>query len=526
MAAPGLTRQITRSFGAGMHRAGAPELIPLTGVHQATNCLLDKHGAIFKRGGTSWRSAVMPGSSLITWVWDGTLAGGGQQTLVNNGVNLYRANGIGPAEGFTEIAGVGAVTGRPAVYKGIMYLPGGKTYNGTAVGTEAKGAEYYAIVANRLVAASNTTVWVSKIGEPGTYEANEYIEVPGGVKIIGLEPGRDSLLIFTTGGVWILSNLAVKLTDASGNPQWKLDRYSGDLVLWQDRGIAGWQGSVIVPGTDAIYLINRGVTSELPQGFQRISDPIRELYREYVKRGYFLGGACVYENHYLLPVLYNTALGIPSFYDVLVCRLDLSHPRDELGDPAAIGVWTHLRGAGAQVWAFAVRVPPGAGRSPELIGGGWSPNRLQTCNYFNPGPTSTTDADTSVPEWQLETRAYSTGQVDQNLVARLRVDYLMWAPEGVTPPQISAQSAHESPEPETAPAWGEVTWGTFSWSAPGVAWASLPGTAPTSRDGQIAKSWRLREKCRYIRFRLFCQTPTAQLQIKSIEVFTRQGGRP
>jgi hypothetical protein len=76
---PAIIRQ--DNFGAGMFMSRTPELIPANGVFDASNCLVDDTGGLYKRGGSTYFTGTgWPGSSQVIWVWDGTLTGG-QRTL-------------------------------------------------------------------------------------------------------------------------------------------------------------------------------------------------------------------------------------------------------------------------------------------------------------------------------------------------------------------------------------------------------------------------------------------------------------
>src|SRR5215831_1666233 len=412
----GLTRTTQQQFGGGTYRNGALELIPPNGCFDISNGLLNLAGDVFRRGGSTYRSNAPFGSGL-RWIWDGWLATSGHTTLIASTTEYGKLEGSGAVTALGH--GGQSSPGKAVAYKGVLYLPGGQTYDGTTWGTAAKVAPYYAVVANRLLAASNDTVWFSHIStagvpEPAKYEPNDFHTIPGGVQILGIEGGRDSCIVFTTGGVWVISNMAMNLVDATGNVQQRLDRFSGDLVLWGAQGIAAWQGNLIVPGTDAVWLINRGVSSEVPKSFSRIGDPIHSLYEEYVRSSYVPGGACVHESNYLLPVL-----GYGTVVDLLACRLDIPHPAGQ-----GQGAWSRLAGSGAKVPALVSRVSDQTAREPELLGVEHEGNRrVLTLNYYLPTAVNHRDADGTVPPFSLETRGYATGQLDVNLVARLRIGY-------------------------------------------------------------------------------------------------------
>ena len=500
-------------FSGGMVRSGDPAVMPANAFYDGQNALLDRLGGVFRRGGSSYRSTAKYGTGMRK-LWDGWLANG-QHTIVGvesvTGGTYGKLNEDGT---LTSLVDLPIKPGLPASFKGVLYLPGGQTYDGTTVAAAAKVAPYYAVVGNRLVAAEGSRVSFSKINTPGTFEATDYWDLPGGVEILGLVGGRESAVIFTTNGIYVISNMTLELTDSAGNIQQRLDHYSGNLVLWGANGIASWEDALIVPSTDAVWLVKRGVTSEQIASFSQISQPIVDLYQEYVRAGYEPGQATVFRSHYILPII-----GGGRVIDTLVCRLDLPIP-----DKAGGGYpWTRVEGFGAAMGAFETRVSASSSREPLLLGGTYgTESRVLNLSYFHQSEDTELDADGSVPAFSLSTRSYPTGANVANTVTSLRVRYQMSSqPTGGT---LSASISSDTP-PKSVSVWGRVSWGEFFWATGGTTESeTLPGDAPESIDASKTKRWRFARKRRSIRFTLSCKAPTAQLSIKSIELFIRQTG--
>lgn len=509
MAATGLTRTLEESFAAGMYRAGRSSEIPAGGAFDISNGLLDRSGGIYKRGGTAYRASAF-GTAGLRFVWDGWLAAG-QTTLVAS----PSAFGKVAAGAVSALGGAGlSVAARPAVYEGKIYLPGGFVYDGTTVTAAAKTSAFYAVVSNRLLAIEGSKVLFSKIGKPAEWEGTDFHQLPGGVEVLGLEGLRSSAAVFTTQGVWLIGGLAKNLTDASGNVQQTLDLYSADFILWGAGGVANWQGALVVPSIDGVYLLELGVTSEKLAPFQRISDPIVDLYQEYVREGYQPGQACVFRNHYLLPII-----GGGDVRDVLVCRLDM---------PAARGSarpWTHLEGSGSKCAAFAQRVSAGSSRSPELLGALYGAvSRPITCSYLEPSANTELDHDGGVPNFSLTTRSYAVAGAVPGLVAKLRLRYQLVGPAS---PMIQAQAAAESPLPPAGTStWGNFAWGVGKWAAAGLrVYETLVGLAPPDPAGAKPYVWHPRRKRRFMQLRFTCGSRTSTLTIRAIELFVRVAGR-
>lgn len=534
MAAAGLTRTIQEDWSGGMFRNGAQELIPANGAFDITNGLLDLLGGVFKRGGSSYRSSAAFGE-LLTWVWDGWLAHGGHTTLIASTTAFGRIEESGVVHNLEHSGLPYAV--RPAAMEGVLYFPGGLTFDGEKWGEAKKVGEYVAIVANRLVVAEGNKIFFSKIGKPSEFAETDFHQLPGGVQIIGMEGSRESAVVFTTGGIWVISGMALNLTDEKGNVQQKLDHYSGDLTLWGDAGIAAWEGSLVVPTTDGVWLIKRGATSELIASFQRISNSIRDLYREYVEAGYQPGLGTVFANHYLLPII-----GGGRVIDLLMCRLDMPTKRG-----AEPGAWTHLVGMGAQVGALATRVSAGVAREPELVGTLYNGlARVLNISYFKPGIGTELDADDSIPEWSIQTRGYTTGSMVPNLVSRVRVRYQLWEAEssvggvwgsfvwgrapwgnpGETGSQTIRCEVASGAPPVGGSIWGRFVWGVGPWGRVGErAFEVLEGEAPPDLEGTRPFVWNVRKKRRFVSFRLICQARSAQLALRAVELFIRPQGR-
>lgn len=488
-----------------MFRSVREDLIPPNGAYDVTNGLLDNGGAIYRRGGSTYRSASAFGSR-ITFLWDGWLGSGttAQKTLIANPTGFAQLNADGT---ITTLGGAGlASPGRAVALNGVLYLPGGVTWDGTTFGTAAKVGSYYAIVANRLVVGVGGTVFFSNINTPGTFGANDWHYIADGVQVIGLQGLRDSAVVFTTGGVWVIGNMAMNLTDANGNVQQRLDRYSSDLVLWGDAGLAAWEGGLVVPAVDGVWQLSLGVASEAPQAFRRLSAPIDSLYRDYVRRGYQPGQACVFRGHYLLPIL---DAGNP--IDLLVCRLDAE------GAP-----WTHLSGYGAQLGTISVRTNASQPRQPELLGGSTIDGRVLTLSYFDPRAEVAYDADGSAHWWSVQPRDYATGPMNENTIVRLRMNYDLGDPSTVDPEinatQISGRTITGATE------WGLFDWGQADWS-PAVATSPLSPPAPADEYGYQPHTWNLAERERFGRFKLWTTDAASHLTLRSLEMFVRSNGR-
>jgi hypothetical protein len=343
---------------------------------------------------------------------------------------------------------------------------------------------HFATIGNRLVMSVGHQVYFSAVNDPGTVGAFDYHELDETVK--GLQRLRDDMLVFTDSGMWSISNLALDLTDAYGNPQQSLTKINGNLVLWDDNGIAEYEGTIIVPGVDDIWMID-SVSAPRSIGWQ-----ITSLIKSY-SQSYRLGVATVYAGHYFLPVIDYAGNSV----DMLVCRLDRP-----VGTPRGTAFpWTRWNGIGAQFSAVATQAQ--AIGSPRLLGAG----ATTTSRVFLSGdaglqesPTNTTDADGSSIVWTLQTRDYPTDGLAKSLLKKLRLRY-------VSSGSVSAQC-------------------TTDYSVSGV---SLPATQGGGADATGTASHVYstgsgvsKPSGRHMRFFLF---GVARTTIRAVEAFVRPKGR-
>lgn len=362
-------------------------------------------------------------------------------------------------------------------------------------------ADGYGAIANRLVSWRGSFLFFAPVGNwwPGLTTApytsgwalTDRHEFPA--SIIGAAPIRDTLLVFTGAGVNAVSNMSLDLVDAGGNPQQSNQLVNSEIVLWDRNGLAPWAGSVIVPATDGVWLMD---SVSAPQ---RISDPVEDLYLSYVRAGYRAGLAEVYAGHYLLPILNGL-----TWVDTLVCRLRV--PRGG-GGPA----WSRLAGSGAQVVGFAER----QSSSPLLLGG----SRLATSRvidatkFFAPAAAVKSDADGTAQSFVYTTRSISTGNMVANTVRRVRARYAL-VDAASDNPTVTCEASYDN----------GVTWVTLNRS-------DGSGTTAPESDGSSAYVWDVRRsdgraaKVRSVMFRFTCSSPAASLSFKSVEILLRHSGR-
>lgn len=353
----------------------------------------------------------------------------------------------------------------------------GQNYDLRPTSQVSQVAGIYAAVANKLVACVGGRAYMSALGKPQTWPADEYHQLPTGAVITGAEALRDTLVLFSTQGVWAAYNVALDLTDAQGNAQQRLEQINRDIILWSWPGVATYHGQLVVPALDDVWLMD---ATSAPQ---RITGGMAALYRSYVAAGYHSGNAAVYQGRYFLPIL-DSAQNV---IDLLVCRLDPTSRGEHFG-------WTRFAGDGANLTALSARVASAVSRNPALLGGHQSNGRIYTLDYFG---STATDADGSAHVATITTREFRLQGAVRRFLQRIRVRYEL-AGSGAT---LAA-----------------------SQSTDGAGAAALTGTAAVATIS-APKIWQVRKRGYGVRFVFTTAGAATSFVLHSVEAWIRQSSR-
>lgn len=391
---------------------------------------------------------------------------------------------------------------------------GGKSYTLSPLYTLGSDpyqvADYMTVCANRLVLLIGRRILFTEVDNPHTFTnsfgtANEHT-LPEGVEGVGLATVGETVLVFTTGGVWTLDGLALSIVDQNGNPQHRLQQFSSDLVLADAPGLAGSGTRLVVPTTEGVFLMD-GISSP-----ERISRSIDRLYRARIAAGYRLGKAEVYRGHYLLPILDGSA----NVRDLFVCRLDA--PFRSRG--ATSFPWSRFTGDGGEVTAFAVRSSVDA-REPLLLGAqAREPSHVLNCTpYFEPDAAHRVDADGSTFDFEMISRDIATGNNTENTIRSVEFVYDL-----VVDPAASAvvhaewsDGSYVGGEAE----WDAVSWDEFEWAAEeeGVVFNLIPQEGLPGNPGR--KRFRVNKRQRYGRFRISTRGAPAFFALRQMKMNVR-----
>lgn len=466
-------------WSAGMFRGRrAPE----NAFYDGVNVLLNDEGEPFKRGGSSFLTGTDAGGTLVGLAQTRLTGGTTPFTLAWSATNLYMTTGAGWIS-------VGAATLKPLMRGAEIgfFWYGLNTSGSQILVTNGLGLAAPVAVPAPLTAASVvTTVGTpprlivaggiyAAFSDPGTatFTAGNYHEMPGRTEIIGAQGVGDTLLLFTTNGIYAVTNMSLDPLDDFGNVQQEVAHVNGDLILWGDPGIAQWTGGLLVPAFDDIYVFNVGGAP------QAISEAIRPLYRGYVAAGYRPGTAVVHRGHYFLPIVNGTTL-----VDVLVCRLDRGF------------AWTRWSGHAAGV-AYAQR-PVGI---PVLLS--VSAQRvLDLTGCMSPTDANRQDAVGGAPAFSLTTRDFDTGPgIKGGLLRHARLEYDLVAPSALAAITVASAAGAE-----------------------GAAFTAHSATAPEADGG--SKTWMLNRYGERLRLRLESSDATSDLRIRRLELHMQESQRP
>jgi hypothetical protein len=378
----------------------------------------------------------------------------------------------------TPLAGAGSAYELNVIHTGSVGADG-VFY--TADGSRAGAlTTIQASIAGRFAWVSGNRVYLTVAGTLKNLDPNDYHSFPTDGRGLGVL--RDSLLVFTAGGVYAVSGLAYPLVDpGSGDALRRVELVNQDVIAWGHEGIASWEGALVVPALDDVYLMD-SLGAPTP-----IGDRILDLYLSYVRAGYVPGVAEVYNGHYFLPILNGTA-----WVDTLVCRLQPSHSGNNFA-------WTQLSGDGATVAAFAERqtVPP-----LLLAASRQTTSRvLDNSAFFKPAGTVKNDASGNGIPFVVKTIDYPTGNSVSNFVHHVRLRYEL-TDAAADNPTISAVAAVD----------GGAGGNTFA----------LTGVAAEDVGEKV---WRVNRHAKNVQFTFTVANASASCKIKSVEVFVRHSGR-
>jgi hypothetical protein len=341
------------------------------------------------------------------------------------------------------------------------------------------------------VVTAGARAYFSAPGQFGSFDPTDYHELPPPATIIGADSVRDMLVLFSTQGVWLVSNMNLDLTDADGNPQQQLSQITKDVILWANSGVAGfsqyagvqgWAGQFVVPALDDVYML--GVESPAIA----VSRGIRPLYRQYVRAGYRPGLATVYQGHYFLPIVNGTTV-----VDLLVCRLDQRDSRGQLR-PA----WTRWGGFARGI-AFTGRARPTG--APSLVAA-QGQRLIDATSCFAPDAAHKADADGSVHSLDVIENDVEPG--NRSTFQRVELRYEL------------TDAATDDP----------TIVGSYATGAEGAGWTALTGAAAAENDGREPKKWKLPVRARNIRFRWQTVGPAAKARIRARVLYVRDSNRP
>jgi hypothetical protein len=390
-------------------------------------------------------------------------------------------------------------------------------------GTGAAAIAFIAVVGNRLVFSDGSSrIWFSAVNNPYSFTSTDFHELPGGVKTLGLDRIRDTLIAFSTGGIYAVANLALALTDPAGSAQQRVSRLTQDAILWGDPGVVSWGDQLIVPTLRGVILLSTNgpaanVSGDPPYG-------ISTLIRRYVRSGFKPGGADLYDGHYYLPIVSGDTV-----IDTLVCRVDRPAGRWRGRAFVTSYPWTRFSGHGANVLVFVARSHPSV--RPDLFGGSAAAARLLQLRYTEPSSATKLEADGSRFTFTVEGRDQKV-QRDGNksTVRRCRLRYEL-VDAAADAPRIAGFASIGAAASGLA-AYDLALYDTGVYAAgETAAYVAMQGSAPPD-DGRVPFTFTPGAapgggympggmRGRYIRFRWQSSDPVAKLVLREWTFWAR-----
>lgn len=382
-----LREVVQRDFSGGIWRD--PDA-PANAVNDAVNALVGDQDtpSLEKRGGTSYVTTSDAGETLLgiaamhlPTVGDVTLAWGATKLFRVSGTTFVDLLAGSIPKALVRWAAVGSywLTPSAGMSNAVTEFDGTTVFAGTIYGSVTSISAIAACgTVPRLLIGDGTKVWFSEPGDHTTVSSTSYHEMPNRTQVVGLDAIGDTAIVFTTNGIYTISNMDYDPVDDNGNIQHSVALATKDVILWGDAGVAAFGSALVVPAIDDVVIFAPGAPATA------ISKGIRGLYRSYVKAGYKPGLAYVHRGHYVLPVVNSSNVLVDTF----VCRLDR-------GTPA----WTRWSGHAGCI-AYATKVGSSSARSPKLYGiSGQRVIDLSDC--FVPAAANKNDADGTPPEFNV-----------------------------------------------------------------------------------------------------------------------------
>lgn len=282
--------------------------------------------------------------------------------------------------------------------------------------------------------------------------------------VIALAVLRERLFVFTKAGIYVISNPALEQVDAYGNPQQRVDRISGDVVLRAPSGLAPWRDSMVVCATDGVYVMDAS------GGLELISRAIAPLWQTYAAAGYVPGQIATFRDHAFIPLFDPLSSGAGTGL-MLVARLD-RRVKTPAGDSAP---WVSLTGEAGAVRSVCVQDPYGAAK---VVAGTYANGYLLDLTpLFSTGPllpsgsvaTTATDAIGTTYGLTLETREYVLDAGNVATVKDVALEYEAAPAGGSIGVAVSVSQRATADVDPTFTALGALTSaGNFATQAPRV----------------------------------------------------------
>jgi hypothetical protein len=333
-----------------------------------------------------------------------------------------------------------------------------------------------AFIGGRLVGATGSEVrflpaydYTAGEGPFSAWVASDFHRMKS-ASVTAMMPLRETLLVFTTKGIYAIENMELDLTDPAGNVQQRVSHIN-DQIVAVGGGIAAWNGGLIVPAKDNVYFVTETAAPN-PLGAG-----IRKDYQEALHK--HVGAAAVFNEHYLMTMpYYNTT-------KVLNLR------------SGGWTTWAGQAGYSSSLCASANDVLVSANPTGYRV--------LDLAGCFTPTTSNAKDADNTAVTFAVTPRDVVLDGRRKALLKKVRVAYELTDTSPTSSPVLS-----------------------LSYIEGGVSYSQTPDASPATEENPAV--WAITKSGAGIRRRsatvsLSVSAACATMALHGIEWFVRTGGR-
>ena len=393
--------QIEAEYSRGIVRDLPRSSIPVGGVYDAVDYLVDQPGVLRKRGGTGYQggtlSATTTGVNMVatpefpTGVKIVGIGADGHlydETGAGSDIGAFGITTIDPPKLYVDRLIVTSQDGTTAPKK--IYVSAGNVTFGALGGTPPAG-KYATVHISRIILGGSTAnpnrIWFSPVPdvEAAWDTTNAYIDTNH--TLSGLAAVGGVLLCFSNGAT---ERVVGNIPPGTSGENMSLQPL-GEIGCADARSIAGWGASIVFASQEGVYITNGSSFDSLTEKTDGtgILSYWRSQYATVAANNGFIAGGILNRNYYVVTLGYGSTI-----VDTLICYL----PRK---------AWVRTSNIGCQMYA------PRFSGTDELYGASMSGhpgNRLFAFSgILSPSASNKNDANGAAVQPSVEYRMIGQG---------------------------------------------------------------------------------------------------------------------